>query len=161
MPSKPIIEFCDLPRDVVVDIEGIRKLNPQRFEMEQLTAITLVDTQKQQIVGYKQTTAEEFWVPGHMPGFPLMPGVLMIEGAAQLGAYYCTYVDAFPGTDFVALGGVDDVRFRGSVRPGDRIWFVGQVTRHSSRMAAFEFQGMVDGKIIFEVKILGMGLKKE
>jgi 3-hydroxyacyl-[acyl-carrier-protein] dehydratase len=159
MPSKPIIEFADLPTETVVDIEGIRRLNPQRFELEQITAITRIDTEKQQIVGYKDATDQEFWIRGHMPDFPLMPGVLMIEGAAQLGAYYCTHVNAFPGTDFVGLGGVDEVRFRGAVRPGDRLWIVGQVTKHSSRMAAFQFQGFVDGKIVFEATLLGVGMK--
>ncbi|MBY0586731.1 beta-hydroxyacyl-ACP dehydratase [bacterium] len=161
MPSKPIMEFDDLPQEVVIDIEQIRGLNPQRLEMEQITGITLLDTEKRQIVGFKDVTDHEFWIAGHMPTFPLMPGVLMIEGAAQLGAFYCTYVDAFPGTDFVALCGAEEIRFRGTVRPGDRLWFVGQVTKRSSRMAAFEFQGMVAGKIVVEVTILGVGMKME
>ncbi|HTI49839.1 MAG TPA: beta-hydroxyacyl-ACP dehydratase, partial [Planctomycetaceae bacterium] len=68
----------------VFDIEAIRRLNPQRNQMEQLSAIVFVDTENHGIVGYKDVTDNEFWVTGHMPGFPLMPGVIMCEAAAQL-----------------------------------------------------------------------------
>src|SRR5262249_51826053 len=73
---------------VVADQEAIRKVNPQRFEMEMLTAIVLFDPEQNLIAGYKDVRADEFWVRGHMPDYPLMPGVLMCEAAAQLCAYY-------------------------------------------------------------------------
>ena len=63
---------------------------------------------------------DEFWVRGHMPGFPLLPGVLMCEAAAQLGAYYLCAYRPFDG-DFLGFGGMDNVRFRGKVSPGDRL----------------------------------------
>src|SRR5260221_212091 len=74
---------------VLVDREGIRRGNPQRFEMEQLTAILLSDPEKPLILGYKDIEPDEFWVRGHMPHYPLMPGVLICEAAAQLSSYYC------------------------------------------------------------------------
>ena len=52
---------------VIVDLDGIRKVNPQRFEMEQLTAIVFVDPTQHLIAGYKDVRADEFWVPGHLP----------------------------------------------------------------------------------------------
>ena len=56
--------------------------------MEQLTAIVHVDPEKHLVAGYKDVGNDEFWVRGHMPGYPLMPGVLMCEAAAQLCSYY-------------------------------------------------------------------------
>ena len=77
------------------------------------------------IVGYKDLTDTEFWVRGHMPGFPLMPGVLMCEAAAQLCSYY--YINHKIGEPGRAarLGGLDEARFLRQVRPGDRLVMVG------------------------------------
>src|SRR6516225_5001932 len=74
--------------NVVADREAIRAVNPQRFEMEQLTAIVHVDTTQELLAGYKDVRADEFWARGHMPGAPLLPGVLMCEAAAQLCSFY-------------------------------------------------------------------------
>src|SRR5271168_3394791 len=80
-------ETLDLGK-ILADRDAIRRVNPQRFEMEQLTAIVYLDTEHHVIAGYKDVAADEFWVRGHMPDFPLLPGVLMCEAAAQLCAYY-------------------------------------------------------------------------
>src|SRR5205085_6158153 len=73
---------------IVASLEDIRQINPQRFEMEQLTAVVYVNEQDYACVGYKDVTNQEFWVRGHMPGLPLMPGVVMLESIAQL----CSWV---------------------------------------------------------------------
>src|SRR5258707_7869923 len=91
----------DLTR-VEVDKEGIRKLLPQRFEMEQLDAIVFADWKNALIVGYKDVRADEFWVRGHMPDFPLMPGVLMCEAAAQLCSYFIV-ANNFSDGDFIGF----------------------------------------------------------
>ncbi len=89
MPPECTLDPSELDCErVVADQEGIRRVNPQRFEMEQLTAIVHVDREQHLIIGYKDVTADEFWVRGHMPGYPLLPGVLMCEAAAQLCVYY-------------------------------------------------------------------------
>jgi 3-hydroxyacyl-[acyl-carrier-protein] dehydratase len=72
---------------VVADLAEIRRFNPQRFEMEQLTAIIFDDFDRKICAGYKDITENEFWVRGHMPGMPLMPGVLICEAAAQMCAF--------------------------------------------------------------------------
>src|SRR5438034_9862034 len=107
----------------MADLDAIRRVNPQRFEMEQLTAIVHVDTSRHLIVGYKDVRADEFWVRGHMPGFPLLPGVLMCEAAAQLCGYYISVYAPMP-SDFIGFGGMESVRFRGQVSPGERLVLV-------------------------------------
>jgi len=85
-----ILDFSEYDLNTVVaDAEEIRRYNPQRFEMEQLTAICFEDTRRNIVVGYNDLSPEEFWARGHMPGMPLMPGVLMCESAAQVAGYYC------------------------------------------------------------------------
>ena len=56
----------------VATIDDIRRLNPQRFEMEQLTAIVHLDLENKLIIGYKDVSADEYWVRGHMPDYPLI-----------------------------------------------------------------------------------------
>ena len=118
--KKPlIIEFSEIDFNrVVSDIEVIRRYNPQRFEMEQLTAIVFEDPSRAICVGYKDLKPDEFWARGHMPGMPLMPGVIMCEAAAQLSSYYTLKNKLMEGV--IGFGGMDEVRFRGVVRPGDR-----------------------------------------
>src|SRR5438128_1220919 len=89
---------------VVADRAAIRQANPQRFEMEQLDAIVLIDPKERLIIGYKDVRPDEFWVRGHMPDYPLMPGVLICEAAAQLSSYYCHAINLVEGC-FLGFGG--------------------------------------------------------
>src|SRR5439155_24398329 len=127
---------------VVADRDAIRRVNPQRFEMEQLTAIVHVDPTQHIVAGYKDVAADEFWARGHMPGYPLLPGVLMCEAAAQLCSYYTTKAGLLSG-DFVGFGGMENVRFRGTVRPGDRLVLVAKGIRLHRRQTIFNVQGFV------------------
>ena len=74
----------------LADLEEIRRWNPQRFEMEQLTAIVHEDVERNVCVGYRDYGENEFWIRGHMPGRPVLPGILMCEAAAQLCGYFAT-----------------------------------------------------------------------
>ena len=106
-----ILDFSEYDvRHVVADLEEIRRYNPQRFEMEQLTAICFEDHGNEICVGYKDHRQDEFWVRGHMPGMPLLPGVLMCEAAAYMCSYFTVKYD-FLGTKMVGFGGLDEVRF--------------------------------------------------
>ena len=105
----------DLSRPIAT-IDDIRAVNPHRFEMEMISAIVSLDPVRKRIVGYKDLTAQDFWVRGHMPGFPLFPGVLMSEAAAQLCCYYTiTQKVCDPGV-LMGLGGIEDTRFLRPVR---------------------------------------------
>jgi 3-hydroxyacyl-[acyl-carrier-protein] dehydratase len=159
MPPPAILEPSQIPKTVLFDQEAVRRNNPQRFEMEQLSAITLLDPVRKLVAGYKDVSEDEFWVRGHMPGFPLMPGVMMCEAAAQLCAFYCRHVGILAG-DFIGFGGMDNVRFRGTVRPGQRLWLVGRTDRHSERRMVFHIQGFVDSNMVFNGDFIGVPLHR-
>src|SRR5439155_26934523 len=97
--------------NVVADRETIRGVIPQRGEMEQLTAIVYVDTEQEILAGYKDVRHDEFWVRGHMPGAPLLPGVLMCEAAAQLCSFYIVKYSGLLRDGFIGFGGLENVRF--------------------------------------------------
>ncbi|MGE0608368.1 MAG: 3-hydroxyacyl-ACP dehydratase FabZ family protein [Pirellulales bacterium] len=147
--------------NVIADLEEIRKFNLQRFEMEQLTAICHIDRERQTCVGYKDVTHDEFWCRGHMPGMPLMPGVIMCEAAAQLCSYLVQKFNLL-GTRAVGFGGLDEVKFRGPVRPGSRLVLMTQLTKSRPNVLIMcRFQGLVDNAVVVEGIMKGVPLPKE
>lgn len=144
---------------VVADIETIRKYNPQRFEMEQLTAIVHEDRDKLVCVGYKDVTDQEFWIRGHMPGAPLMPGVIQCEAAAQIAGYFTMKHELLGEAHVIGLGGLQNVRFRDPVRVGDRLVLVVRAMKmRRGVMVHCEFQGFVNNRVVVEGEIKGMDL---
>ena len=160
MPPELLMDPAAIDLDqVLADQEAIRLLNPQRYEMEQLNGVIQIDKEQNLFVGYKNVRADEFWARGHMPGYPIMPGVLMCEAAAQLCSYFARTVGLLSG-DFVGFGGMENVRFRGPVRPGDRLVLVGKATRINRRQTTFTVQGFVGSTMVFHGDILGVPMRK-
>jgi len=160
--KKPLIlDFSEFDPDrVVADIDEIRRYNPQRHEMEQLSAICHEDTERNICVAYRDLGPEEFWIRGHMPGMPLMPGVIMCEAAAQLAGYFALkhkLIDA----DMVGYGGLEEVRFRGIVRPGDRFLIVDRLLKARRAMLTCEFQCFVKQSLVCEGILKGIPLPIE
>ncbi len=157
MPPKPLVDLdaLDLGR-VEDDIEGIRKYNQQRFEMEMLSGIIRFDPDAQYVVAFKDAGEDDFWARGHIPGRPLMPGVLICECAAQSCSYYNGRADLQKG--FMGFAGIDGVKFRGQVAPGDRLIMAAKVRSIKSRISSFDCQGYVNGRMVFEGVIQGISL---
>ena len=161
MPSKELL--LDLSKidfnHIVADIEEIRRYNPQRYEMEQLTAIVYDDPVRRICAAYKDVTDKEFWVRGHMPGMPLMPGVVICEAAAQMCSYFTQKHDLLGGAKIVGLGGMEAVRFRDPVRPGDRLVVVcKQLKVRIGAIIVCKFQALVRESIVAEGQIKGIPL---
>lgn len=141
---------------VVADAETIRKFNPQRYEMQQLTAVILDDPERGVCAGYKDTSTDDFWVRGHMPGMPLMPGVIMCEAAAQLCSFHVQKHNLL-GAAMVGFGGLDNVRFRGTVVPGDRLLIVCERTQvRMGQMIRCRFQCFVRENRVCEGEMRGI-----
>ena len=157
MPPKMLVDITQLDMDRIEDdIEGIRKYNRQRYEMEMLTGIVMYDPKRGCVVGFKDTSPEDFWVRGHIPGRPLMPGVLICECAAQLCSYY--YGRTAGSERFLGFAGLDDVKFRGQVLPGDRLVMAARVRAIKSRISTFDCQGFVNGRMVFQGTIQGVAM---
>jgi 3-hydroxyacyl-[acyl-carrier-protein] dehydratase len=155
-----ILDFSEYDVNrVIAGIEEIRHYNLQRYEMEQLTAICFEDIDRGICVGYKDLAANEFWARGHMPGMPLMPGVIMCECAAQLASYYARKHNLLDG--LVGFGGMEDVRFRGVVRPGDRFVIVNRLLKARRTIMTCEFQCFVNQTLVSEGIIKGVALPTE
>jgi 3-hydroxyacyl-[acyl-carrier-protein] dehydratase len=153
------LSTLDLGR-LIADTEAIRRVLPHRYEVEMLSAIVHVDTTKHLIVGYKDIGTDEFWVRGHFPGRPILPGVLMCEAAAQLAAYY-TVSTGVATAGIMGLGGIDDTRFRRTVLPGQRLVLVGKGNRVRPRVTNFSVQGYVDNEMVFHTVVIGMVLGRQ
>jgi 3-hydroxyacyl-[acyl-carrier-protein] dehydratase len=155
MPAPPLFDMSKFDAGtIIVDKEGIRKVNPQRYEFEQLDGIVYMNHEEGEAAGVRDVRADEFWVPGHLPGRPLFPGALMIETAAQLVGYYV--MSGNPEGGFMGFGGVDNVKFRGMVLPGRRIVMLGKEIERRKRRIVGATQGYVDGKLVYEGVITGM-----
>ena len=162
MRAEPFYNFSDIDLgNPVFDLDEIRRVNPQRHEMEQLSAIAYVDRQNHGVVGYKDITDKEFWITGHMPGFPLMPGVIMCECAAQLAGFYARKYDVVGG-DFLGFGGMNKVRFRAPIIPTCRLVLMARAKRIKyGRRAEFDFQGYVNEHLVFDGTMIGIPINRD
>jgi 3-hydroxyacyl-[acyl-carrier-protein] dehydratase len=155
MPREPLYDLSTVDYSKVeISQEEIYQVNLHRYEFMMLDGIFVSDFEKQVAVGYRDIRDDAFWVRGHIPGRPIFPGVLMIETAAQLVSYYAQRVRG--GKGFLGFGGVDDVKFRGAVVPGDRLIMLGKVIEIRDRRCVGETQAYVDGKMVYEGRITGM-----
>ena len=99
-------------------------------------------------------TGDEPFFAGHFPGYPVLPGVLIVEALAQTGALAVLADDRFSGR-VVLLGGVDKARFRRQVRPGDCLEMSTSLDRLSSHGAGYGAgRATVDGQLACEARLL-------
>ena len=111
------------------------------------------------VVGLKNYTYNEPYIPGHFPGFSIVPGVLLIETMAQVASftlypYLEKSIDTLSRDFQCILVGVDSARFRKPVIPGDTLTVTTEVTKVRGRLWGFKCEGMVDGQKVVEAEVL-------
>lgn len=103
--------------------------------------------------GVKNVTATEFWYPGHFPGHPVMPGVLILEAMAQVGAVAVLSLPENKGK-IALFGGVKNARFKKEVTPGDTLEITCRMTRSKGGVGMGETEARVGGRLVAKAELL-------
>ncbi len=134
----------------MLDINEIKKIIPHRYPFLLVDKIIECDDDSQ-IVGIKSVTMNEPFFQGHFPDFPVMPGVLIVEAMAQVACILALRVLKKEGHSSVYFTGIDSVKFRKPVVPGDVLRL--ELTKTKQRGELFRF----DGKALVEDQVVTQG----
>lgn len=155
--GQPIVDLnsLDLSKHVVED-EVLRRCLPQRDTFQLLDGVVHLDREKKIAVGYKDWDEKPWWADAHVPGRPLMPGVLMIEGGAQIATFLVKQENEWATDQMIGLAGIDGVRVRGQVTPPGRVYFVSSIEKISGRrLARMNAQVFSNGSMVMEMVVMG------
>ncbi len=137
-----------------IDIRGILDLLPHRYPFIMVDRI--VDIEEGKIItGLKNVSMGEPYFQGHFPGEPVMPGVLILEGMAQVGSIlaYLSSPENI-GDRLVYFAGLDKVRFRRVVRPGDQLIFKLEMIKLKTKIAKMTGKAYVDDQLATEAELM-------
>ena len=134
----------------MLDINEIKKIIPHRYPFLLVDKIIECDDDSR-IVGIKSVTINEPFFQGHFPEFPVMPGVLIVEAMAQVACILAMRVLKKEGNSSVFFTGIDGVKFRKPVVPGDVLRL--ELTKTKQRGELFRF----DGKALVEDQVVTQG----
>lgn len=140
--------------DALLDIRRIQKILPHRYPFLLVDKVIEIDGDKA-IKGIKNVTFNEQFFQGHFPGTPIMPGVLILEAMAQVSGLLFAQKLEHTGKLAVLLG-MDGVKIRKSVVPGDQLVLTSETVRVRSRMAICKCQALVSGVLAAEAQIMFM-----
>ncbi len=140
----------------MMEIQEIMSILPHAYPFLLVDRILEVEPGKR-VVGIKNVTYNESFFPGHFPGRPIMPGVLIVEAMAQTAGILV--FKSLPKEQFktsVYFLGIDNVRFRKPVIPGDQLRLELEITKHRQSIWGFKGKALVDGNLVAEAELLAM-----
>jgi 3-hydroxyacyl-[acyl-carrier-protein] dehydratase len=141
---------------VIADREKIARWNPHRGHMALLDAVVWQSPDLTRCIGVMHVKGDEFWVQGHFPGKPMLPGVLMVELGAQLANYL--FNARTPTPSICALMAVDEASFRNPVFPGQSMYILLDSMKWSARRFASRVQGIVGDSVAFDCIVKGIAI---
>lgn len=149
----------EVPKSML-DIQEIKEIIPHRYPFLLVDRILEVEEGKR-AVGIKNVTGNEEFFNGHFPEYPVMPGVLIVEALAQVGAVAMLKPEENRGR-LAFFTGIDKCRIRRQVRPGDQLRLEVEMVRFKGMMGKGKAVATVDGEVAVEAEIMfALGEKKE
>ncbi|GAB2551823.1 3-hydroxyacyl-ACP dehydratase FabZ [Gracilibacillus alcaliphilus] len=133
-----------------MDIEQIKETIPHRYPFLLVDAI--LEQEEQRVVGIKNITINEPFFQGHFPDYPVMPGVLIVEALAQVGAVAMLSKEENKGK-IGFLAGIDKCRFKRQVKPGDQLRLEVEIIRLKGPIGKGKAIATVDGQLACEAEI--------
>ncbi|MBA2175296.1 3-hydroxyacyl-ACP dehydratase FabZ [Halobacillus locisalis] len=136
----------------MLDIQQIKEIIPHRYPFLLIDQVEEI-IEGEKAVGYKNVTMNEPFFQGHFPDYPVMPGVLITEALAQMGAVAMLKKEENQGK-LAFFTGIDKCRFKRQVVPGDRLKLEVEIVRLKGPMGKGKAKATVDGELACEAEIM-------
>jgi 3-hydroxyacyl-[acyl-carrier-protein] dehydratase len=136
----------------MLDIQQIKEIIPHRYPFLLVDRIIEIEEGKR-AVGIKNVTANEEFFNGHFPNYPVMPGVLIVEALAQVGAVAMLKKEENRGR-LAFFAGIDNCRFKKQVTPGDQLRLEVEIIRAKGAIGKGKGIATVDGELVCETEIM-------
>lgn len=141
----------------MLDIKQIMEYLPHRYPFLLVDRVLEVNEKELSIVAIKNVTINEPFFQGHFPNEPIMPGVLIIEAMAQVAGLCSLHINKMSAQGkSIYFMGIDKVKFRNKVVPGDQLRFEVKITRPGTKVAQYEGKVFVDQKLVAEGLLTAM-----
>jgi len=160
--QKSVRKYQPSPTEgLVFDAQAIMKLLPHRYPFLMVDRITKFDPEGKTITGIKNVTFNEPEFMGHFPGRPIFPGVLITEAMAQTGGILLTTQGIDPEQKLVVFTGMNNVKFRGQVTPGDQLVMEMRLERFRFNIALLIGKAYVAGQLVAEAELQAAVVDRE
>jgi beta-hydroxyacyl-ACP dehydratase FabZ len=141
--------------EILLDTRAIQEILPHRYPFLLVDRIIEL-VPRERIVGIKQVTIGEQFFQGHFPGAPVMPGVLIVEALAQVGAILALREIERREEKLVLFSGIERARFRQPVVPGDTLTLEVTALRIGTRVQRMRGEAKVEGRVVAEAEIMSV-----